>query len=90
MRWTADEEEALREGVKEYGEGFWKKIKESSQALDNRSTVDPLHTPMLPLPWPCPVSSSISRDGMTAPIKSDACVQRMSFAKSHTAVIVSH
>lgn len=39
QRWSADEEEALREGVKEHGEGYWKKIKESFQALENRSAV---------------------------------------------------
>jgi hypothetical protein len=28
-----------REGVKEHGKGYWKKIKESFQALENRSAV---------------------------------------------------
>ena len=39
-KWTPQEEEALRKGVKEHGVGFWKKICENSPALKNRTQVD--------------------------------------------------
>ena len=38
-RWSSDEEEALRRGVKKVGPGNWKEIKESEPMLINRSTV---------------------------------------------------
>ena len=37
---TAIQEEALLAGVKEYGEGNWKKIQEGAALLKSRSTVD--------------------------------------------------
>jgi len=43
VRWTPEEEKALREGVKRHGMGRWKYIKtdpEFSQCLTNRSNVD--------------------------------------------------
>jgi len=52
-RWTADEEEALREGVKLHGEGFWKQIKESSQALQNRTAVSGSHLLCVCVMWGC-------------------------------------
>eukprot|EP00802_Teleaulax_amphioxeia_P019116 Tamp_19337.p2 GENE.Tamp_19337~~Tamp_19337.p2 ORF type:complete len:191 (-),score=42.55 Tamp_19337:519-1091(-) len=39
-KWQPAEEEALRKGVDEFGEGNWKKIQEGDSILKNRSAVD--------------------------------------------------
>jgi hypothetical protein len=43
VRWTVEEEDALRKGVKDYGTGRWKNIKQDPKykvVLDKRSNVD--------------------------------------------------